>query len=516
LTHYKAANHHRATALLAVAGLAALAGCGGGSGSAASSTGSSAPAPAATSAAAAAATSAAVPAATTAAAAASASTAPATVAATVAATSAAPSSAPAAAEPSAKTTISVNCEPIKTQPAQRKDWLADVATFQKAHPLITIKSIDDANCDDPKTFNAKLAAGTMPNVFYAYFTDAQDVINKAQAADIQPYASTVPGLSDIIPSVKGVFQKDGTGDLYGLPRKNYTLGLVINRDLFTKAGLDPDSPPTTWADVAADAKKIAALGTGYVGYAEYSAGNTGGWHFTAEMYSQGGDITADGKTADFNNAKGLAVINNLKQMRWTDNDMGTKQLLQYSDLPQMMAAGKLGMYVGAPDTVTLMHDNYKADYTKFGMGPMPGTGTLLGGDGYMFNKKDTPDQIKAGLLWLEFENLTSGQGQFNYARAAAEKQAVGLPEPAIWQGATADADNAAKAKVATIPAANFAAYVTATPSLKGNVEPPNAQAIYADLDKLMSEVLTNKNANAQSLLTQHAAAVTALLGQTVK
>ena len=27
------------------------------------------------------------------------------------------------------------------------------------------------------------------------------------------------------------------------------------------------------------------------------------------------------------------------------------------------------------------------------MGPMPGTGTLLGGDGYMFNKKDTPDQI---------------------------------------------------------------------------------------------------------------------------
>ena len=50
----------------------------------------------------------------------------------------------------------------------------------------------------------------MPNVFYVYFTDAQDVINKAQSANIQPYASTVPGIDDVIPSVKSVFQKDGS------------------------------------------------------------------------------------------------------------------------------------------------------------------------------------------------------------------------------------------------------------------------------------------------------------------
>ena len=34
---------------------------------------------------------------------------------------------------------------------------------------------------------------------------------------------------------------------------------------------------------------------------------------------------------------------------------------------------------------------------------MPGgKGTLAGGDGYMFNKKATPAQIKAGLKWLEY------------------------------------------------------------------------------------------------------------------
>ncbi|MDX6243577.1 MAG: hypothetical protein QOE76_1300 [Frankiales bacterium] len=492
-------NHHRATALLAAASLLALAGCSSGSGSTAASTSSaSAPATSAT----APATSAAPPSA--------ASSAPAP------ASSTAPSVAPSAtaAEPAAKTTITVDCEPAKTQKQLRADWEADVKTFQAAHPLITIKSVDTDPCVNPATFNAKLKAGQVTNVFYVYNTDAQDVINKGQALDIQSYASSIPGLSDIIPAVKGVFQKGGTtdGDLYGLPRKNYTLGLVYNRDLFKKAGLDPNSPPTTWADVIKDAKAISALGNGVIGYADYSAGNTGGWHFTAEMYSQGGDVTADGKTADFNNAKGTAVLNNLHQMRWVDNSMGTKQLLGYDDLNQMMASGKLGMHIGAPDQVQRDHDNFKASYTMIGMGPMPGgASTLLGGDGYLFNTKDTPDQVKAGLLWLEFQNLTPGQGQFNYARASAEKAGVGLPEPAIWTGDFAAQDTAAKDKYRTIPAENFAPYVTDTPKLKGNVEPPNAQAVYADLDKVMSEVLTNKNADIAGLLKSHAASVSKLL-----
>ena len=502
-------NHHRATALLAAASLLALAGCGSSSSTASPSTTTAAP----TSAASTSATStSSAPATSAGTSASSPATAPASTGTASAPAPTGSASAAVPAEPSAKTTISVDCEPPTTQAAPRADWIADVKTFEAAHPLITIKSIDTAPCDNPATFNAKLQSGKQADVFYLYFTDAKSVIDKGQAADIQSYASTIPGLSDMIPSVKGVFQKDGTGDLYGLPSTNYTLGLIINKKLFTQAGLDPTTPPTTWADVQADAKKIAALGGGDIGYADYSAQNTGGWHFTAEMYSQGGDITADGKTGDIDNAKGLAVINNLKTMRWTDNAMGTKQLLGYDDLNQLMASGKLGMQIGAPDQVKRDHDNFKADYTNFAMGPMPGgQGTLLGGDGYAFNKKDTPDQIKAGLLWLEFEKLTPGQGQFNYARASSEKQAVGLPEPAIWTGATAAADATAKAKYATIPAANFAAYVSGTPTLKGNVEPPNAQAIYADLDKLMSDVLTNKNADPEAELKKHNAAITALL-----
>ncbi len=76
------------------------------------------------------------------------------------------------------------------------------------------------------------------------------------------------------------------------------MGLIYNRELFEQVGLDPDRPPATWDEVRAAARKIAALGDGVVGYADYSAQNQGGWHFTAELYSQGGDVvSADGTKA---------------------------------------------------------------------------------------------------------------------------------------------------------------------------------------------------------------------------
>ena len=61
---------------------------------------------------------------------------------------------------------------------------------------------------------------------------------------------------------------------------------MYNRALFTKAGLDPDQPPTTWDEVRADAKKIAD--TGAVGFVLPTTDNFGGWMLTTQVYSRGG------------------------------------------------------------------------------------------------------------------------------------------------------------------------------------------------------------------------------------
>ncbi|MFH9371072.1 ABC transporter substrate-binding protein [Streptomyces anulatus] len=400
-----------------------------------------------------------------------------------------------------KTHITVNCWPQPSAKIDHQRFDEDVRTFEKQNPDIDVTAHDAFPCQDPKTFDAKLAGGQMEDVFYTYFTDTERVVSINQAADITEYVKDLKAYKDIAQPLRDAYTVDGK--IYGIPRTNYSMGLLYSKPLFTKAGLDPDKPPATWEEVRAAAKKIAALGDGTVGFAEYSAQNQGGWHFTASIYSQGGAVVSeDGKKATVDTPEGKAVLQNLKDMRWRDDSMGAKQLLIINDTLQMMGSGKLGMYLAAPDNVPRIVKEAGGKYEDLAFAPMPGgKGTLMGGDGYMFNKKATPEQIKAGLAWLEWTFLTPGQGYMNnYARAAEDKSPVGLPEPRLFTGATDAEDQELKKASANVPVANYQAFIDGGQQLDMKLEPKHGQQIYAVLDGAVSAVLTKKDADIDALL----------------
>ena len=418
-----------------------------------------------------------------------------------------------------KVTVSIDCAPTAANnPVQHKEWLADVATFEKANPKITIKSVYNYPCEVPATFTAMLRAGTEPDIFYTYFTDLPQVLIAGQAADITPYVNskTVPALKDIVPGAMRAVTAGKT--IYGLPTSNYTQGLVYNRMLFSKAGLDPNSPPTTWAQVEADAAKIAKLGHGIYGYGDYSAGNTGGWHFSSYMDAMGGKMvnTATAPpSASFNNANGVAILTALHTMRFTDHAMSPTEGLTWGSLQQQMAENKLGMYIAAPDDIyNVIVPTDKGDVNNFGMGPLPsasGTpaGSLGGGNTYIFAKHDTPAQIAAGIKFIDFEDLTPGVGQFNFARTKADGQPVGFPEPELFDGVTGTKINQLRDKFATVNTSYYAPYVKASEEDFG--EPLDAQAVYKTLDPVMLAVLTEPNANISALLKSASANVNEIL-----
>ncbi|WP_369375802.1 ABC transporter substrate-binding protein [Streptomyces sp. cg36] len=405
-------------------------------------------------------------------------------------------------DPKTKVTLTIDCMPPAAKAAELKEWKEDVATFNQTYPNVRIvgKSTP-GQCEEPARFTAMLKAKSQPDVFYTYFTDLQQVLDNGGAADIGPYVTpkSVPALADIDPDVLGVLKRDGK--LYGLPTSNYRMGLLINRTLFRRAGLDPDQPPATWAEVRADAKAIAALGNGVYGYGDYSAENTGGWHFTAALYGLGGEVvSADGTRAAFDDALGRQVVQNLHDMRWTDASMSRTQLLKWGDLQKQITADKLGMFLAAPDDIAYMVQQLGAKYENFGMGPIPGgRATLGGGNGYMIKKGSSPDKIKAAIAWLNLKTLSPGKGQFDWARTKADGLPVGVPQPNFFLGATKTADDRARADNATMPVANFRAY--RDHPVPGKAEPPRAQEIYKVLDNVMSGVLTNRNADVDKLLS---------------
>ncbi|MFF1422861.1 ABC transporter substrate-binding protein [Streptomyces sp. NPDC058280] len=397
-------------------------------------------------------------------------------------------------------TISVNGMPTKTQPADRKDFEDLVKEFEASHPKIKIDAREGQM--DPKTFAAKLAGGQLEDVFYVYFTDPAGLIQRHQAADITPYLKGVPYLQDVRPELQDVF-KGADGKIYGLPTGNYSLGLLYNRELFKKAGLDPDRPPATWDEVRTAAKKISGLGDGTVGYADYSKNNQGGWHLTSWIYSMGGEVATqqDGTwKAAFNSDAGRKALQALHDMRWTDNSMGTRQLLEIGDVQKMMGAGKLGMYMAGPDNIPTIVKQFEREYDEYGLAALPGTATLGGGDGFMFNPKASPEKIKAGLQWIQWKYLNPDREEKNVKKFSGLGVPVGLPQPNLFGGAAQAKNDAIHAKYANVPQQNYKPFVDRSPEVAVKVEPPNAQQLYTVLDSVMQAVLTKKDADLDELL----------------
>ncbi len=419
-----------------------------------------------------------------------------------------------------KVTVSINCAPTQAQnPVQHREWLADVATFEKANPTITIASVYNYPCTNLPAFTAQLRAGTEPDIYYIDFTDLPQVLTAGQAADITQYVNskTVPNLTDIAPAAMRSVTAGKT--IYGLPTNNYTQGLIYNRALFTRAGLNPDDPPTTWAQVETDAKAISKLGHGIEGWGDYSAGNNGGWHFASYMDAVGGTTVNTNNappTAAFDNANGLAILTALHTLRFTDNAMSATQGLAWGTLQAQFGAGKLGMYIAAPDDIyNEITTVDKGNINDIGMGPLPSmtgapAGSLGGGNAYVFAKHDTPAQIEAGIKFIDFEDLTPGQGvTFNFARQKADGTPVGFDEPSLFGGAAGAQVNALRTKYATINVSYYKAYVDANEASDG--EPFDAQAVYKTLDPMMLAVLTEPNVNIPALLKTSATNVNTLL-----
>lgn len=174
------------------------------------------------------------------------------------------------------TRITVNCMPPKSAKVDRQFFEDEIAAFEKKNPDIDVVPHDAFPCQDPKTFDAKLAGGQMEDVFYTYFTDARHVVDINQAADLTPYVKELKSYDTIQQQLRDIYTVDGK--IYGIPRTGYSMGLIYNRDLFEKAASTPTPRPppgtrsaplprgsprsaTAWSDTPTTAPRTRAAGT---------------------------------------------------------------------------------------------------------------------------------------------------------------------------------------------------------------------------------------------------------------
>ncbi|MCU1572218.1 MAG: hypothetical protein JWO93_300 [Micrococcaceae bacterium] len=258
------------------------------------------------------------------------------------------------------------------------DLLANA--YNKSHKAqVEVTIVPSANF--VQKFGTATAGGSGPDVASIDLVYLPYFASTGVLEDITDEAAKLPYKDKLSPSHQRLSTfEDKT---YALPFTAEASVLFINKDLFKQAGLDPEKPPTTYAEILDAAKKIRALGPDTYGFT--MAGQCGGcniFEFTPSVWASGGDVLSeDGKTATLDSPQVTDALTFYKEM----NDAGVMPEAAKTDSgtaqPALFQAGKVGMVVlGAFFTQTLNTDK-KVDY---GIAPIPGktggSASFAGGD----------------------------------------------------------------------------------------------------------------------------------------
>jgi len=224
------------------------------------------------------------------------------------------------------------------------------------------------------------------------------------------------------------------GTQWGRPVAFSTKALYWNKDLFAAAGLDPEKPPTTWAEEIADAKAIEDK-TDADGFGVVAKTFDNTMHqFLHWVYTNNGQvIDADGNIV-LDSKENLEALTALRDITAYAEEGPTAY--EQNEVRAIFLDGKLGMIHAASGTRGLLADApFKWGVTLLPLGPSAkGPGTLLITDS-MAVFKNTGHEDKAADL-ANF--LTNPENQSAYE---AEQGLTPLrPGPAVDALVAADAN----------------------------------------------------------------------------
>jgi multiple sugar transport system substrate-binding protein len=281
-----------------------------------------------------------------------------------------------------------------------------VKEFNASHKnLKVVLSLTQPNQAVAKLGTA-IRAGTQPDVIGLNDINMPVFTRNNSFMDLTSYIDKLPYKSALSPGHMGLATYQGKE--YGVPYWADLSVLWYNKTLFQQAGLDPNTPPASFADIMADAKKINALGHGINGFT--FAGNCQGClGFTvqpniwaANSYMINGTIGSQTANVTGNTALNQAL--QLYQTMWADNLVPKNDRTQDGTTwGKDFGAGKIGIMPGGYgqglNTLTAAVKSQVADTPL--PGPDGGYSTFDGGDDFaILNGAKNPSGAWEFIQWV--------------------------------------------------------------------------------------------------------------------
>ncbi len=392
--------------------------------------------------------------------------------------------------------------------------------FEKDNPDITI--VPDTWGFDLKTFYPKAEAGLLPSGYGTSATELDKIVDAGYCADMTESLKRSNEYDLFTDSAKKLVERNGK--IYGLPYNLYITGLAVNMDLFEAAGLieEDGSPmqPKNWDEVAEFAVKIKEA-TGKPGLILNTSNNTGGWIFSNIAWSFGVDFMeeqSDGTwKATFDTPEMVEAMQYIYDLRWKYNVLPDNILVDNPEAQKLLATGNGAMLITGSDIGTKLY-KYEMDPESLGMVAIPeGPKRHVALVGSMIEYAAptcTEDQVDALLKWEDhigngatLNDTIKGNRRKSMETAISNGQAIGIHAPDVWNEESEQSvfrynlieeyrnmkPNASKHYDESLK----------DESLEWQTEEPVcAQDLYGVLDNCIQEILNNKDANIQAIVSK--------------
>ena len=263
-----------------------------------------------------------------------------------------------------------------------------VSEFNATHKNLQVKLTLTSINDDTTSLATSIRAGDPPDVVGLNDIDMPAFTSTGSFLNLTSEINKLPYKADLSPGHVGLATYQGK--LYGVPYWADLSVLWYNKTLFKQAGLNPNDPPATYAQILSDAQAINKLGHGVNGFT-FAGDCQGCLGFTVQpgIWAGGSHLTngdIGSQTANIAGNTALESALTLYRNVWTqhlapDNDRTDDGTTWGQDF----AAGKIGIMPGGYGQLT---DLVKPSQlgTEFMDTPLPGANggysTFDGGDDF--------------------------------------------------------------------------------------------------------------------------------------
>jgi multiple sugar transport system substrate-binding protein len=142
--------------------------------------------------------------------------------------------------------------------------IALVKEFNATHKHLKVVLHLTPPNDDTSQLATAIRAGSPPDVVGLNDIDVPTFSHEGALMNLTKYIDALPYKSSLSPGHLALATIGS--QYYGLPYLADLSVLWYNKKLFSEAGLNPNDPPTDYAQIVTDAEKISALGHGIYGF----------------------------------------------------------------------------------------------------------------------------------------------------------------------------------------------------------------------------------------------------------